>query len=816
MRKILFGAMALWAVAVSAVTDTIDVRRFIYSGPYAVCAPYMVDSVDVNSKAFDIKSVLDGPLALDLVDAGTPVEGVQLPGHERGRALHLLSFALQADEYVKIGLTVDKLADYRLFINGQQRSAGEITLEPSTNKVVIKYLSDTARVDSLLLRITCERPGAVSLREDGKRNFSISDVLDGTSIAGVSLSPNGKYMIVSYRTTHKGGETSVVHKVKEVATDRVVATSADYIQWMPKSNCYYYTRRAVEGRELVSIDPATSRETVLASSLPDGYFRVAPTEDFLLYSLSVAGPAERREIYEVIEPDDRQPGWRNRSYIARYNLSGGIMQPLTFGYHNSWAADISADGSYLLFMTSKSRLSERPTTLSSLYLMNLATMQVQPLVEDDGFISGAKFSPDGRQILITGSPEALGGIGNVVPEGKFPNMFDYQMFIMDIASKDVTPVTKEFNPSVQQTVWSNDGNIYFTAENRDCVSLYRLVPADGKIEQLPASEEIVSSISVAASAPLMAYYGQSAMNPQRLYTFNTRKGREQLKEDTALEKLKDVKLGECIDWNFLSSRGDTIYGRYYLPPGFDASRKYPMVVNYYGGCSPTARYFSSRYPHHLYAALGYVVYVVQPSGASGFGQEFGSRHVNTAGEGPADDIIEGTKRFCLEHPFVDAKKIGCIGASYGGFMTQYLQTKTDIFAAAISHAGISDHTSYWGEGYWGYSYSEVSMARSYPWSHKELYVERSPLYNADKIHTPILFLHGNVDKNVPVGESIQMFTALKLLGRETAMVLVDGQDHHILDYGKYIQWQNTIFAWFAKWLKDDASWWNDIYKPKAL
>jgi dipeptidyl aminopeptidase/acylaminoacyl peptidase len=149
-------------------------------------------------------------------------------------------------------------------------------------------------------------------------------------------------------------------------------------------------------------------------------------------------------------------------------------------------------------------------------------------------------------------------------------------------------------------------------------------------------------------------------------------------------------------------------------------------------------------------------------------------------------------------------------------MTQYLQTQTDIFAAAISHAGISDHTSYWGEGYWGYSYSEVSMANSYPWSNPDLFVKQSPLFNADKIHTPLLFLHGDADVNVPVGESIQMFTALKLLGRETAFVAVTGQDHHIVDYGKRIQWQNTIFAWFAKWLQDDATWWNAIYKPKAL
>ena len=211
-----------------------------------------------------------------------------------------------------------------------------------------------------------------------------------------------------------------------------------------------------------------------------------------------------------------------------------------------------------------------------------------------------------------------------------------------------------------------------------------------------------------------------------------------------------------------------------------------------------------------------MVYVVQPSGAAGFGQEFAARHVNSWGLMTADDIIEGTKKFCAEHSFVDASKIGCIGASYGGFMTQYLQTVTDIFAAAISHAGISDITSYWGEGYWGYSYSEVASAGKYPWNARDMYTQQSPLFNADKIHTPLLFLHGTADTNVPIGESIQMFTALKLLGRETAFVAVKDQNHHILDYQKRLKWQETIFAWFSKYLKNDASWWEALYPEKDL
>ena len=803
--------MGLWASA-----ENIEVKSFRYAGPYAVQQPFMIDSVDVNSKAFAMKKFLDTPLSFESLKEATSFSGDVLPATE-GHALHLLEFTLQNTAYAKAKLNIEGLKNYQLYVDGKKQEGTELTLEPSTHPVVIKYLSEGGKADSLKVSVEAEKDGLITLREDGKRLYTLEDVLHGTRFSGVSLSPNGKFLIASYQTTREGGKSSGTTKVTELSTGKVLAQRNERLQWMPRSNRYYYTRNGVEGRQLVVVDPASGQEQVLADKLPEGYFQVAPTEDYLLYSLTQEGPKERKEIYEVIEPDDRQPGWRDRSYLAKYDLKSGLMQPLTFGYHNAWAVDISQDGRYVLMMTQQSRLTQRPTSLSSLYRLDVQTLKADLLVDKDGFISNAKFSPDGNQVLVVGSPEAFNSIGKKVKEGQIPNMYDYQMYMLNVGDKKVTPLTVDFNPSVQQVVWSKaDGQIYFNAENRDYVSLYRMNPANGKIQQVKANEENVKGFSMSASAPSLVYYGQGTMNSDRLYQLDTKKDKQVLVEDLSKEILKDIQLGECHDWNFINSKGDTIYGRYYLPPYFDANKKYPMIVNYYGGCSPTGRNFESRYPHHAYAALGYVVYVVQPSGASGFGQEFGARHVNTAGEGPAQDIIEGTKKFCEAHAFVNSKKIGCIGASYGGFMTQYLQTKTDIFAAAISHAGISDHTSYWGEGYWGYSYSEVSMAGSYPWTRKDLYVDRSPLFNADKIHTPLLFVHGDVDMNVPVGESIQMYTALKLLGRETAMVLVTGQDHHIVEYGKRIQWQNTIWAWFAKWLQDDATWWNAIYKPKTL
>ena len=205
-----------------------------------------------------------------------------------------------------------------------------------------------------------------------------------------------------------------------------------------------------------------------------------------------------------------------------------------------------------------------------------------------------------------------------------------------IATKQIKPLTKYFNPCVQRAVWNTaDGQIYFNAENRDLVSLYRLNPKDGKIQQIEVKEDLVNGFALAAQAPVAYYYGQGASNSDRLYSLDTKKFKQVLVEDLSKEILDGVQLGECIAWDFVNAKGDTINGRYYLPPHFDPAKKYPMIVNYYGGCSPTGRNFESRYPHHAYAALGYVVYVVNPSGATGFGQEFSARHVNTAGDGPA-------------------------------------------------------------------------------------------------------------------------------------------------------------------------------------
>lgn len=827
-------AAALMA-SISASAETIEVKTLKYAGPYAVAQPWMADSVNIKGEAFDLKQLLDSPLSFTLLNKGKEVTAAQLLADKQD-ALHLASFCVSNTQRTKATIAVEGLEQYRLFVDGEQVAVNgdkaETILTPSQHTVVIKYLTrKNASSDKKSIKLTVIAANGAPLSVGdaaAKRAYNIYDVICAPNYPSVSISPNGKFIVVRKTWVDRKGNNHSMSELRNSQTNRVMATFEENVKWMPSSNKLYFTQKAsdssIAGEEkqdgtlqLITINPLTMEREVLAANIPDGWFQFTPDEKTLIYTLYTEGRKKDAQVYDVKEPDDRQPGWRSRSYLAKFDLASGVLQPLTFGYHNVYLNDISADSRYLLIGKSEERLTKRPTTLNSYYRLNLNDMSVETLIEKGEFLNSAQFSPDGKSILVTGSPEAFNGIGKNVEEGQTPSMIDTQLYLMTLSDKKVRPLTRDFNPNVLSTEWSKvDGNIYFTAEDKDCVHLFQLNPKSGKFTLLKTPEEYIKSFSLASSAAEMAFSGQSASNADRLYKMNTKALKSQLVDDLSARELKDVELGECKAWNFVNSRGDTLCCRYYLPPHFDAAKKYPMIVNYYGGCSPTSRMFQSRYPHHVYAAMGYVVLVVNPSGATGFGQKFSARHVDTAGEGVAEDIISSTQAFCDEHAFVNRKKIGCIGASYGGFMTQYLQTKTDLFAAAISHAGISDHTSYWGEGYWGYSYSEVSMANEYPWTNKHLFVDQSPLYNADKIHTPLLFVHGTADNNVPVGESIQLYTALKLLGRPTAMVLVDGQDHHIIDYEKRLKWQNTIFAWFAKWLQDDASWWTEMYGDEKM
>ena len=810
----------------SLYAENVEVKKFIHAGPISIASPIMTDSLNVQGKKLNAEEMLKTSIPFEQALKSSKISEAGNDGKfifstpETDYALHLLSFYLNSDRYTKGKLEVSGNGSFQVFINGELvKAESELNLEPRRYEVVIKYIA-SKDVEKPEIKVTykTDSEAVVVATTDKEKRYELSDVMYGKDVSGASLSADGKYALISYTNRYESGKSDSYGQLRDIS-GKVILQSKElaYAQWMPKSNLYYITRNGIDGRELVCVNPANGEERVMACGIPESSFSVSPDEKSLFYMVKEEGPKEDKEIIRVLEPADRIPGFRNRYFIWKYDIKTGLYQRLTFGNHTTGINDISSDGRYLLFGTSDRIYTSLPFSRSSLFCLDLQTMKTETIWKDAEYLNHAVFSPDGKELLVFGSGESFGKIGLNIKKGQMSNSYDGQLFIYNLSTKEARPLTKDFNPSVSNAVWSKaDGQIYLQAEDEDYVRIFRCNPQTGEITRLNIPEDVVSHYALAENASVMLTYGQSASNANRLYAYDIKSDKATMIDDISSAKLKDVVLGEVKDWNFKSADGTTIQGRFYLPPNFDPNKKYPLIVNYYGGTSPTDRSMEGRYATHMYAAQGYVVYILNPSGTTGYGQEFSARHVNAWGTKTADEIIRGTELFCKEHPFVDKTKIGCIGASYGGFMTQYLQTKTDIFAAAISHAGISALSSYWGEGYWGYGYCAVANAGTYPWNNPEFFTEHSPLFNAHKINTPLLLLHGNADTNVPVGESIQMFAALKILGKEVELVEVDGLDHHILDYSKRVKWQNTIFAWFAKWLKGQPEWWNELYPDREL
>lgn len=817
----------LLSLSSCGMADTLVVNQAQMQGPYSIQCPFETDSLNMKGNAYNVQDALrDNSRMVQM----SGVRKAQTTTIKRGEALKLqadslpqlrmLQFSVQTPRFVKARVEVKNLHNYKLFVDGKECADKQLTLTPGRADLTLQVLTQKTDKDSFCVSIIGDDLKEVQVNPVGKRPFTIGQQTWGDHYRSVALSPSGKYLVTVSYYTRKDGTTQYTTTLTEMQSGRELLHRNEYVvlSWLPGSkDVLYYTRNSGTGKELVVYTPADGKERVLADNLPDGGFSVSPKEDYLIFNKTEEGKPSQNGLKRITEPDDRQPGWRNRNSLWRYDLKSGMLQRLTFGSESVWCADISRDGRSLLLQYSRTDVSKLPMTRTSFLRMDAYTGKVDTLLRDTAFIGEGRFSPDAKQLLISASPASFDGIGSEVKPGQQPQSFDMRLYLYDIASQKVTPMLCGFKPSVASYEWNQgDGQIYFTADDRMGRNLFRLNPQTRKVVSynLPVSYvQDVSFSTASKSSPRAVFFGQTPQRARDMYTCMLNKEKPETKHIGSInfdELYKDVAIAPSTSWQFKATRGDSIDGFYLLPPDFDAAKKYPMIVYYYGGCSPSSNLLESWYPFQTFASQGYVVYVLNPSGTTAYGQEFAARHVNTWGHESGDDIIQGVQEFCKQHSFVDSKHVGCIGASYGGFMTEYLQTRTDIFAAAIAHAGISNIASYWGGGYWGYSYGETAQYGSFPWNNPDLYVKQSPLFNADKIHTPLLLLHGTADTNVPTNESQQLFTALKILGRDVAYVQVEGENHVIVDYHKRMAWLNVIYSWFAKYLKGDSSWWNSL------
>lgn len=698
-----------------------------------------------------------------------------------------------------------------------------IKLETGKHLLLLKALSDPENKSEWKIKASIELDAEfgenpVSIGTSPEKIMAIQRLLDGAKIGGVSISPDGTFMTISYSQTQPPTDDAEswieIHRTSDSGLIQTLRGGLEVsnVKWSWQKGVFAYTKTDDENTDLWIVNLTNGNSFPVLKDIKNfDDYSWSPDGSYIAYSITEKPENKDQKVKRWKSLKDRIPSWRDRSFLYRVSIPQGVQERLTAGEVTTYLLDISADGKKLLIGQYTDDYRNRPYTQDHLYVMDLESMRVDTLWEGYWFNSG-QWSPDGKRLLLLGGPTMFGETGRNVSGGKIPNERDTQAYLYEITNKKVIPLTKDFHPAIEEAIWPRHGqSIYFNTTDKLEKNLYRYNLNSQKFEKIDTGIESLKEISIADEKPVGIYFGSSTAEPPKAYKINLSTGKYELISDPGKEDFEHVVFGKVAPWNFKTSAGVEIHGTIYYPPYFDMDKIYPCIVYFYGGISPISRTFGGRYPKNLFAAQGYVVYTMTPSGAFGFGQDFSAMHSNDWGKVASDEIIEGTEKFLKAHPFVDSTRVGCIGASYGGFMTMLLLTKTDIFAAGISHAGISSISSYWGEGYWGYWYNSISAPNSFPWNRQDIYVGKSALFSADKINTPLLLLHGDADTNVPPGESTQLFTALKLLGKEVEYVQVRDQNHWILNYSKRIIWEDTILAWFDKWLKDQPQWWEDLY-----
>lgn len=858
---LIFLGIAIGSFAGEKPKADFKIDNWLMLGPVKVFRPILNESAP---KQFDVKDILSAD-QFDIYDS-YPIEGNEITfpippdvkavwKKNKGTKVELnristdcynvayLLTYLNASEFLKASLEIKSSSPFAVILDGKsikeessikgdgkEPLKADLILEPGFHKLLIKLVTPPSKDKKTAWNFSASMTASsmsilnnIIISTSPEHNYTLYEIQNLPVISGASISYDGKYVLISmsqidsreqktdrWIELRKTDDGSLVRSYKGIGS---LARPA----WAPESNRLAFIARNKDLSSLwiADIDTGASK-LILDDQKGFDSFYWTPDGKNILYSLSTEPEPDKTGLKRIESIRDREEDFRSKSNLYIVNIDESVSFPISISDQNSDYNDISPDGQNILISKYMEDYAERPYYKTELYNLNLSDMHYELFLKSS-FINNALWSPDGKKILILGGVSIFNGIGNALPADIIPNDYDIQAYIFDPVTKKAEAISKNFDPSINNAIWSRtDGNIYFFVTEGQGKAIYQYSVADSKYNQIDIPMQTINNFDLAAKASIGVCYGTSTDIPTRLYTFDTKSGKSKLIYDPAKEFMARIKTGKVENWDFVDKDGVKIEGRLHFPPDFDPNKKYPCIVYYYGGTLPISKTYGGSYPHNLWAALGYVVYVLEPRGTVGYGQEFSVYHVNDYGKYALPDIIEGTEKMLASHPFIDPKRVGCLGASYGGFTTELMIAKTDIFAAAISHAGISSLASYWGGGYWGAGYCAVALAGNFPWNATDIYVDRSPLFNADKIKTPLLLLHGTVDTNVPTHESDYLYTALKLLGREVEYINIIGENHGVFDNKKKIQWLKTIIAWFEMKLKDKPDFWESMYPSKKM
>tara|TARA_B110000211_G_scaffold226295_1_gene279689 strand:+ start:1254 stop:3749 length:2496 start_codon:yes stop_codon:yes gene_type:complete len=728
--------------------------------------------------------------------------------------LQALKFNIETTRFSQGTLTLKGLEQGQLFINGElqkgEKNSYKLALTNGSHTAIL-VAQQVANWNEVSLDFVPKTDiDKITLSTSQQKRLSAKQLFDAPTISSLTIAPNAKQYITVTRTysDKTANQATTITELKNDNNEtlyRFESGQPSNIIWSPDNQYLVYLLNG----ELKQLNRNNFSIKTLAEDLEGASNFTFYNTNSIVFSWSKSADENHSLTKHYKGLQDRWSYARTKSHVYMLDTKSSLIKALSQGPISYSLEDINSNRGKVLMSHSVMAMQASTHPETELVELDIKSNKLSSLGKFKTF-NQAKYA--NKDVYVVAGPDFKNGAGRALPKNMLANNYDGQLYLLTDNGKNVKALSKQFNPAIGQLHVLDNGDALIKVTEQDTQPLYLFDLSKQRFKKLNTGLDIVEQLSYSHDRNTeVLLSGTTASSPQQLKRLNISKNKSELVWDSKPLAYTNTQIPSLEEFNFTNKDGVEITGRVYIPSNLDKSKKHPALVYYYGGTSPVTRGFTGRYPFNLWAANGYVVYVVQPTGATGFGQKFSAQHVNAWGDYTANDIIEGTHAFLNKYPYVDSNKVGNLGASYGGFMTMLLATKTDMFSASIAHAGISNLTSYWGEGWWGYLYSGEASKNSFPWNNTKLYSDHSPVFHADKVTTPMLLLHGDSDTNVPVGESLTMYTALKLLNKDVELIEYKGANHQIFARDKRFDWWNTMLAYFDKKLKDEPQWWDSMY-----
>jgi dipeptidyl aminopeptidase/acylaminoacyl peptidase len=367
--------------------------------------------------------------------------------------------------------------------------------------------------------------------------------------------------------------------------------------------------------------------------------------------------------------------------------------------------------------------------------------------------------------------------------------------VISAGGGDPKILTTELDRNCNYPSFAPDGkNIYFLLEDHGTDRVASVSSAGGTVNRNVVGETEITDYHVAPNGTI-AFLANRPDLPDEVFFWTPQTKSKQVTFTNA-KLLNEIQFGKLERIEYKSKDGTPIEGYVIHPPGFDSSKKYPLILRIHGG--PVSQYPEGySFEWQILAANGYVVVSVNPRGSSGYGEEFSKAIFADWGNKDFEDVMAGVDHV-ISKGYVDPEKMGVGGWSYGGILTDYVITKTTRFKAAIAGASEANHFAGYGTDHYQYEWEkELGL----PWENYDLWHKISAFFQVAKVKTPTLFVCGQSDWNVPLINSEQMYQALRRLGIDTMLIIYPDQSHSITT-PSYIKDRNERYlAWYGHYLQ---------------